>query len=252
MVNNCILKSNSKRLALLLVLLLLGLTSMAQVKPEDVVVNNNTFEHVFQSTIPANIKQLNAKQWIAKNFGDYKSVLQFEDDVNHRIIIKGTMAIVDETGGKDGLTVETKHTLSFTFTIDSKDDRFRARIEDMSVHMLKTADILGMSKSSLTDKVVYCDDYVNLTADTLKIRLELMELQQYLDGLNAVDVNNLSRKEKKMREEAIAEVEKKIRGKQSDMKVTIENHQKQLAHLQQSLSSLMNSLFASVNKNDDF
>lgn len=109
-----------------------------------------------------------------------------------------------------------------------------------------------MSKSSLTDKVVSCDDYVNLTADTLKIRLELMELQQYLDGLNAVDVNNLSRKEKKMREEAIAEVEKKIRGKQSDMKVTIENHQKQLAHLQQSLSALMNSLFASVNKNDDF
>ena len=100
MVNNCFLKSNSKRLALLLVLLLLGLTSMAQVKPEDVVVTNNAFEHVFQSTIPANIKQLNAKQWIAKNFGDYKSVLQFEDDANHRIIIKGTMAIVDETGGK--------------------------------------------------------------------------------------------------------------------------------------------------------
>lgn len=252
MVKNCILKNKSKRLALLLVFLLLGLTSMAQVKPEDVVVNNNAFEHVFQSTIPANIKQLNAKQWIAKNFGDYKSVLQFEDDVNHRIIIKGSMAIVDETGGKDGLTVETKHTLFFTFTIDSKDDRFRARLEDMSVHMLKTADILGMRKSSLTDKVVSCDDYTNLTADTLKISLELVELHQYLDGLNAVDVDNLSRKEKKMREEAIAEVEKKNRGKQSDMKVTIENHQKQLIHLQQSLSALMNSLFASVNKDDDF
>ena len=194
----------------MIVLPFLGLSSMAQVKPEDVLVNNNSFEHVFQSSIPANTKQLNAKQWVAKNFGDYKSVLQFEDDANHRIIIKGTMAIVDETGGKDGLTVETKHTLSFTFTIDSKDDRFRARIEDMSVHMLKTADILGMRKSSLTDKVVSCDDYVNLTADTLKISLELMELQQYLDGLNVVDVNNLSRKERKMREEAIAEVEKKL------------------------------------------
>ena len=251
MKNNSTLKMNVKRLALLVALLLLGLTSMAQVKPEDVVVKNNTFEHVFQSTIPANIKQLNAKQWVAKNFGDYKSVLQFEDDANHRIIIKGTMTIVDEKGGKEGLTIETNHSLSFTFTIDSKDDRFRARIEDMNVHVIRNAYILG-SKSNLTDKNLSCDEYLDLATDTLKIRLDLDKLQQDLDGLNAVDENNLSRKEKKMRKEAIEEVEKRIRGKQNDMKVTIDNHQNQLAHLQQSLAALMNSLFASVDKNDDF
>ncbi len=251
MKHNSTLKSNAPKLALLFASLLLGLTSMAQVKPEDVVVKNNSFEQVFQSAIPANIKQLNAKQWVAKNFGDYKSVLQFEDEANHRIIIKGTMTIVNETGGKDGLTIETNHSLSFTFTIDSKDDRFRARIEDMNVHMIRNAYILGR-KSNLTDKNLSCDEYLDLATDTLKIRLDLDKLQQDLDGLNAVDENNLSRKEKKMRKEAIAEVEKRIRGKQSDMKVTIENHQKQLAHLQQSLAALMNSLFASVNKNDDF
>lgn len=251
MKHNSTLKSNAPKLALLFASLLLGLTSMAQVKPEDVVVKNNSFEQVFQSAIPANIKQLNAKQWVAKNFGDYKSVLQFEDEANHRIIIKGTMTIVNETGGKDGLTIETNHSLSFTYTIDSKDDRFRARIEDMNVHMIRNAYILGR-KSNLTDKNLSCDEYLDLATDTLKIRLDLDKLQQDLDGLNAVDENNLSRKEKKMRKEAIAEVEKRIRGKQSDMKVTIENHQKQLAHLQQSLAALMNSLFASVNKNDDF
>lgn len=251
MKHNSTLKSNAPKLALLFASLLLGLTSMAQVKPEDVVVKNNSFEQVFQSAIPANIKQLNAKQWVAKNFGDYKSVLQFEDEANHRIIIKGTMTIVNETGGKDGLTIETNHSLSFTFTIDSKDDRFRARIEDMNVHMIRNAYILGR-KSNLTDKNLSCDEYLDLATDTLKIRLDLDKLQQDLDGLNAVDENNLSRKEKKIRKEAIAEVEKRIRGKQSDMKVTIENHQKQLAHLQQSLAALMNSLFASVNKNDDF
>lgn len=251
MKHNSTLKSNAPKLALLFASLLLGLTSMAQVKPEDVVVKNNSFEQVFQSAIPANIKQLNAKQWVAKNFGDYKSVLQFEDEANHRIIIKGTMTIVNETGGKDGLTIETNHSLSFTFTIDSKDDRFRARIEDMNVHMIRNAYILGR-KSNLTDKNLSCDEYLDLATDTLKIRLDLDKLQQDLDGLNAVDENNLSRKEKKMRKEAIAEVEKRIRGKQSDMKVTIENHQKQLANLQQSLAALMNSLFASVNKNDDF
>lgn len=242
---------NLKTTAALLILLCIGFTTMAQVEPKDVVVVNNTFEHVFQSTIPANTKQLNAKQWIAKNFGDYKSVLQFEDDANHRIIIKGTMTIIDETGGKDGLNIETNHSLSFTLTIDSKDDRFRARIDDMSVHAVRNAYILGR-KSNLSDKNLTCDDYLNLTADTLKIRMELEELQQYLDGLNVVDVNNLSRKEKKMREEAITEVQKRIMGKKSDMRVTIENHQKQLAYLQQSLSALMNSLYASVNKDDDF
>ncbi|MBQ8704187.1 MAG: DUF4468 domain-containing protein [Bacteroidales bacterium] len=240
-----------KRTIALFIVLLLGLSASAQVKQEDVVVGNNTFEHVFQSTIPANIKQLNAKQWIAKNFGDYKSVLQFEDDANHRIIIKGNTTIVDESGGNNSLIIETKHTLSFTLTIDSKDDRFRVRVEDMCVHMVRNSIILG-SKSNLSDKTLSCDDYLNLTADTLKISRELEEQQQYLAGLHTVDEDNLSRKEKKMRAEAIAEVEKRIASKKYDMKITIENHQKRVAHLQQGLSALMNSLFVAVNTNDDF
>ncbi len=232
-------------------LILFSLTSVAQVKPEDVLVKKNSFERVFQSTIPANTKQLNAKQWVAKNFGDYKSVLQFEDDANHRIIIKGTMTIFDWNRGESVLTFEDNHSLSFTLTIDNKDDRFRARIEDMKVHVVKNTYVLGRKKN-ITDEVISCDEYLDLTTDTLKKQAELVILQQELEELNAGDINKLSRKERKIREDAIAETEKKITSKKSDIKVTIENHQRQLNSFQQSISSLMNSLFASVNKDDDF
>lgn len=232
-------------------LILLSLTSVAQVKPEDVLVKNNSFEHVFQSSIPANTKQLNAKQWVAKNFGDYKSVLQFEDDANHRIIIKGTMTIYDWNRGESVLIIEDNHSLSFTLTIDNKDDRFRARIEDMKVHVVRNSYVLGR-KSNLTDEVISCDEYLDLTTDTLIKQAELVILQQELEELNGGDINKLSRKERKNREDAIAETEKKITNKKSDIEVTIKNHQKQLNSFRQSISTLMNSLFASINKDDDF
>ena len=73
-----------------LVLMFSSLIAMAQIKESDVVIEKgmDSFSYVFTNTNAAKLNHSNAKQWVAKTFGDYKSVLQYEDDENYKIIIK--------------------------------------------------------------------------------------------------------------------------------------------------------------------
>ena len=44
-------------------------------------INGNIeFSEVIETTLKKNVLHSNAKEWVAKTFGDYKSVLQFEDN----------------------------------------------------------------------------------------------------------------------------------------------------------------------------
>lgn len=63
----------------------------------------------------------NAQTWVAKSFGDYKSVLQFEDKEAGKLIVKG---IADVTSDKNPK-------IKFTVEIDVKDSKYRAIITDI-------------------------------------------------------------------------------------------------------------------------
>jgi len=69
----------------------------------------------------------NAKEWIAKTFGDYKEVIQFEDANDGKLIMKGMSDVSSESNG-------SKESLSFTITIECKDKKYRYRINDVLVH----------------------------------------------------------------------------------------------------------------------
>lgn len=75
-------------------------------------------------------KIINAKTWIASTFGDYKSVLQFEDNTTGRIIIKGNTPSV-----RDGM-----YKYNITMIFDFKDDKFRIKVEDIK-EILKLVNI---------------------------------------------------------------------------------------------------------------
>jgi hypothetical protein len=62
----------------------------------------------------------NAQTWIAKSYGDYKSVIQFEDKEAGKLILKG----ISRVGGPH----ETK--LRYVLEIDIKDNKYRAKISD--------------------------------------------------------------------------------------------------------------------------
>lgn len=102
---------------------------------------NNSLSKIFDDTTPKNIKYSNAKGWIAKTFGDYKSVLQYEDPDNSRIVIKGFSALKDIVYFEDKRRITENPELSFTLTIDCKDDKYRLRIENMIVAVKKTTRI---------------------------------------------------------------------------------------------------------------
>ena len=102
------------------------LVSAVICKAQDFSVDVNTIEEnlirVYETASnPAVQKHLLAKEWVAKSFGDYKSVLQFEDDKNHKIIVKGFSEMSDDSK------------LSHTITIDSKDERYRVQITDLQI-----------------------------------------------------------------------------------------------------------------------
>lgn len=96
----------------------------------------NGMERVYETnTNNAGQKHLLCKEWVAKTFGDYKSVIQFEDGDNHKIILKGFTRLAD------------KSRLTYTITIDSRDDKYRVNIEDYAIcdFLLKTSNIIGFS-----------------------------------------------------------------------------------------------------------
>ncbi len=89
--------------------------------------------------MPLNKKVTNAKSWIAKTFGDYNSVLQYEDTENHRIIIKGEGRSPSENQfqlvqlpNKHNLKQPKQYPYTFTMTFDFKEDKYRIKIEDIT------------------------------------------------------------------------------------------------------------------------
>ena len=81
-----------KQTLLILFTMLLSLSASAQaLERKDITVKDNSFSYVYQTDIP--LTQLFGKvnQWVAKSFNDYKSVIQYEDKENHRLIMKGIL-----------------------------------------------------------------------------------------------------------------------------------------------------------------
>ncbi len=119
------------KLSFVFALILFHCTLSAQVKPDDIPIESS-FSHVFYSDNDVASKMTNAKTWIAKTYGDYKSVLQFEDSDKARIIIKGVSPLKThlnfDTGGKKELSV------TYTITFDFKEDRYRILFDNVGIH----------------------------------------------------------------------------------------------------------------------
>lgn len=112
-----------------------------------------SYSKIYNDSTPKNIKFSNAKEWIAKTFGDYKSVLQYEDAENYKIIIKGISALKDIISYEDKTRIVEKPDLLFTLTIDCKDDKYRMKFENMTVNDLKQKEISLLTKSET--KLIY-------------------------------------------------------------------------------------------------
>lgn len=173
-------------------IVLLVLFSSANMKGQDFAVDVQSIETVLTKVYNTSVndakqKHLLAKEWVAKTFGDYKSVLQFEDDEAYKIIVKGFSPMSDDSK------------LSYTITIDSKDDKYRIIISDLSIkdYILQTSRMLKLDESETEllmklglNDAKYIDmeflNYIEIEDDIDRNIRRVKDIQEQIDSIDIV------------------------------------------------------------------
>lgn len=137
------------------------------------------FLEVIQTSVPVQLQWANAKQWITTNFGDYKSVVQFEDVETHKIVLKGKIHIDPQSDKALLRNTINKYTyfkednITFIVTIECKDGRYRYRINgfqiDRNLHFRKRGSI------EFDKKIQIPISYNEYAADSLQNMISSMQ-----------------------------------------------------------------------------
>ena len=222
----------------------------AQIIGSDIVIDDKQcFSKVYNNSNDISKKFSNAKEWIAKTYGDYQSVLQFEDDKNYKIIIKGVQTFEEEraeTSHSSGrVFIFTNASLCYTLTIDFKEDRYRLKMEDICVKERVKTNIIMLSSLSTEEFIKTVDDF---TSPTTFVNL-LEADNKLLSQLQEVDTSTM--KKKWMKEEH----QRNIR--LTEMKIVydkqqIENMEVRKKNIYNFIANLYNSLSGAIEYNDDF
>lgn len=131
-----------RRLAFILLLMCIGLSTSAQVlSKDDITIKDNSFSYVYQTDIPPTQLFGKINQWVAKSFNDYKSVIQYVDKENYCLIMKGILLL-------DGAWVDN---LSVSLTFDCKEGKYRVVSDGI---LIKVA-----------DKEFTYEQYINASVD---------------------------------------------------------------------------------------
>ncbi len=227
-----------KRIAISILVACISVFANAQDDVNDIKANTTAVFHVYQGTNSIKQKQINAKQWIATTYGDYKSVLQFEDDENGKIIIKGISPLPREIGNMFSFTYH----LFYTMTIDNKDDRFRIKMEDLKIEQYSP-----FVSGTLDFSVEECFGR-RITSYDVKIE----RMQERLDAIQATDRTKLKKKELKALDKEEAKLKEDIARIEEALEETLEERAVFFATFKATIQGLFKSLSEAINENDDF
>lgn len=133
-----------KRLGFILLLICIGLSTSAQVlSKEDITITDNSFSYVYQTHVPLTKLFGKVNQWVARSFKDYKSVIQYEDKENYRLIMKGILLL-------DGAWVND---LSLILTFDCKEGKYRVMSDGLIIRV--------------NDKELSYEQYINASVEDI-------------------------------------------------------------------------------------
>jgi hypothetical protein len=108
-------------------------------------------EEVVETINKKTVLYYNAQTWIAKSFGDYKSVVQFEEKESGKIILKGKVPL-DITFHPD---------FRFIMVIEVKDNKYKYSISDVEI---------GWGNKGFSESYTYTDN-ISVKIDTLKNKI---------------------------------------------------------------------------------
>ena len=211
-----------KQITMLFAALFFGIYLHAQDFPEN-TNGNIEFSEVIKTTLEKSVLHANAKEWIAKTFGDYKSVLQFEDNENCKLIIKG-LSNIEHVSGIPGMS--TKENISYTMTIESKDGKYRYIIDNVLVN--QTMNILG---SSVHPKPFSPIDH----------KQNINKYNKAIADLKLIDETTLKKKAQKEHQEKIAYLQRSL----NDESICYQQEY-------EAITGIINTLKEAMQTNDDF
>lgn len=210
------------------------------------ILKNDIFV-INETSCNKNTEYANAKEWIAKTFGDYNSVVKLDDNENKKIILKGRTEFLKSTNDLDIFATTTIKHLLFTMTIECKDLKYRVGFSDLSVESVKiTTGLLSGTESTKTSLYEEC----NQDSTAWYKRAAICERE--LKDLEAIDLNTLKKKEKNNIVNKIAELKQRIKDEISSATHFMENNRKNKVAIEQSLSNLIFALDSMICKNEDW
>jgi hypothetical protein len=232
-----------------------GQNESIQINPYEI---GESVSFVFTNDNPVQTKHLNAKTWIAKTFGDYKSVIQFEDDNNFKLILKGHSDLPKETIDMPQLLskIDVYYALYYTITIDSKEDKYRILFDDIRVNSKTETFVLGNRESDIDaekDRLVneYCKPYTSNNAYLDWQKAQLDTLKSTLASLPEKG-NHTIRMQKKELQNQISAQEESIRRGIAEQEKTARERKARYDSIYSVFYGLVSSFKSTIEKSDDF
>lgn len=206
-------------------------------------IPNNSWSHIFTTDCNKGIMFSNIKEWIAKNYENYKDVIQYEDESNCKIIIKGKNQI--NTSGIESISTNEILYLQYTLTIECKDNKYRFLMENLEIETLIVS-IFGDGIDPLYHDVSdYCTTDNTPWYNRAKIK------QTELERLQNIDESTLKKKQLQEHRSKINKLEKEINSEITGAEQWITRGKEITPRLFLLVSSIEESLYKMVCKNDD-
>jgi|GEM_PF-1601540 len=257
-----------KKIAAFFVFLFINnLFLFSQIIIDGEVIDGSSFSKIYYNILPAKTKHLNAKSWVAKTFGDYKSVVQFEDDENYKLIMKGKIPLVPihEESDLNGVpyVLHSDRDISFIITIDSRDDKYRVSIEDMTLNLDSYFKLGPLRESKVKHELISEYGAISDTTwiqhriDSINLEIALKEEMYY--SQRQVDLEKMKKRELENHEALLEAINaniiemKKTRNNFLDAKKSLfKGAIDRCIEMAMPINAMLLSLSVAMYKDDDF
>ena len=131
---------------------------------QDIVIEDESFSHVYHIDLTASKIHGKVNQWVARSFNDYHSVVQYDDKENYRLITK-SITDFDEVG---------LIAMSFALTIDCKDGRYRVLADALNFKVTTEEGLYSYDDFITTDeRILFKEFYSDYSSIELLYNSEL-------------------------------------------------------------------------------
>lgn len=192
------------------------------------------FTEVIESSNNKDVLYANAKEWIAKTFGDYKRVIQFEDNSNFKLIMKGNSLVRQD--------FKIKENISYTITIECKDKKFRYTIEDIIYQEDITISELLPPMHSAPTPLLQRIQWMKENEDKIK------NINVQLDNLKERETSLMKKKELRAYQDSISQFKSKVVSLEGSIELEVSDTNRDVSVIKSIAESLKNAM----SKNNDF